>query len=346
MHFQPVWFDSFGAKSSCVKIETPDVSIVIDPGAAIMQPSFPASLVQKLLWLEQGKRAVKNACKNTDIIVISHYHYDHYFPEDIDIYRNKLLLAKNPNEYINDSQRARAEAFYSKLFHEFGGIGLEEVVKKPKSRSFPHPLEGLPLVKERYFFGDKRKREILSSGLKWYDARCRNWCRVERIPEMEFESVRIRFPEGKTFRFGKTILRFTKPMFHGIEFSRVGWVFASVIEFGDEKLIHTSDLCGPVIEDYAEWIIKENPNVLVLDGPMTYMLGYLLSKENLQRSVNNLIKILKETETRTIIYDHHLLREKRFKENTINAWKTAKELGKNLLTAAEYVGKKPKVLEV
>ena len=190
------------------------------------------------------------------------------------------------------------------------------------------------------------RREILSSGLKRYDARCRNWCRVERIPEMEFESVRIRFPEGKTFRFGETILRFTKPMFHGVEFSRVGWVFASVIEFGDEKLIHTSDLCGPVIEDYAEWIIKENPDVLVLDGPMTYMLGYLLSKENLQRSVNNLIKILKETETRTIIYDHHLLREKKFKENTINAWKTAKELGKNLLTAAEYVGKKPKVLEV
>ena len=67
MHFQPVWFDSFGAKSSCVKIETPDVSIVIDPGVAIMQPSFPASLVQKLLWLEQGKRAVKISLKEVSL---------------------------------------------------------------------------------------------------------------------------------------------------------------------------------------------------------------------------------------------------------------------------------------
>ena len=39
-----------------------------------------------------------------------------------------------------------------------------------------------------------------------------------------------------------------------------------MIEYKEEKLIHTSDLNGPVIEDYAEWIIKEDPNILILDG--------------------------------------------------------------------------------
>ena len=28
-----VWFDSMGAKSSCLLIETPDVKILVDPGA-------------------------------------------------------------------------------------------------------------------------------------------------------------------------------------------------------------------------------------------------------------------------------------------------------------------------
>jgi len=63
--------------------------------------------------------------------------------------------------------------------------------------------------------------------------------------------VEVRFPEGRTFRFGSTRVSFTGPMFHGIEFSRVGWVFATVVEHGGEKLIHSSDLNGLMIEDYA-----------------------------------------------------------------------------------------------
>jgi predicted metallo-beta-lactamase superfamily hydrolase len=33
--------------------------------------------------------------------------------------------------------------------------------------------------------------------------------------------------------------------------------------------IYTSHLQGPGIEDYAQWIIKENPDILILDGPPT-----------------------------------------------------------------------------
>ena len=39
----PVWADSLGAKSFCTLIRTEDVSILVDPGVAIMHPSFPAS---------------------------------------------------------------------------------------------------------------------------------------------------------------------------------------------------------------------------------------------------------------------------------------------------------------
>ena len=165
----------------------------------------------------------------------------------------------------------------------------------------------------------------------------------EKIPELKINGMEAKFPEGKKFRIGETELRFTKPLFHGIEFSKVGWVFATIIEYKGEKLIHTSDINGPIIEDYAEWIIKEKPDILILDGPPTYMLGYMLNKINLNRAIENAIKIIDESEAKLIIYDHHLPRERKFREHTMKVWKFAKKKGVNLMTASEYMGKKPVV---
>ena len=150
----------------------------------------------------------------------------------------------------------------------------------------------------------------------------------------------IVFPEEKTFTFGKTKLRFTKPLFHGIEYAGVGWVFAIIIEYDGKKLLHTSDLCGPMIEDYADLIIKENPSILLLDGPTTYLFGYILNRINLNRTIENTIRIIKEIDADVIIYDHHLTREKRFREHTKKVWDTARKLNKKVMTAAEYIGER------
>ncbi len=345
IEFELVWFDSLGAKSSCTLVRTPDVSILIDPGVAIMQPSFPASLPRKLRWLSEGRRAVKKAGKLAEVIVISHYHYDHYFPEDMGFYEGKLVLAKNPNEYINDSQRKRAEEFYARICEHFGGTELRDVVEERRKREYPNPLDELRMAMGKDF-GDynERRDELLSLGMKWFERRVERWNRNPEIPELRFEGIEVRYAEGREFRFGKTRVRFTKPLFHGIEFSRVGWIFATVVEHEGKKLIHSSDMNGPVIEDYAEWIIKEKPDVLILDGPMTYMFGYLLNKTNLERAVENAKRIV-ESGVKLVIYDHHLPREPKFRENTRDVWELAKTLGKKLMTAAEYLGRKPKVLE-
>ncbi|KAA0003321.1 MAG: MBL fold metallo-hydrolase [Thermoplasmata archaeon] len=344
--FKPIWFDSLGAKSSCILVRTPDISILIDPGIAIMHPSFPTSQSKKIYWKEQGRREIKKASKNADIIIISHYHYDHYFPNDMNIYVNKILLTKNPNEYINDSQRNRAENFFSRICEYFGNIKLEDVWVYNKIKEYANPLDNLPIAKHKDF-GDynRRRKELLKQGMEWFNNKVSKWNENPRIPELKFDEVEIKYPEGKKFNFGNTRIRITNPLFHGIEFSRVGWIFATVIEYKNKKLIHSSDMNGPIIEDYAKWIIKENPDILILDGPMTYMLGYLLNKTNLNRAINNVVEILKETKTSLIIYDHHLPREARFKENTKEVWKIAKNFNKRLLTAAEFLGKTPKVLE-
>jgi len=345
LSFRPVWFDSLGAKSSCLLVETPDLNLLIDPGAAAMQPGFPASEVRKLYWLARARLAIRRAARRADVVVISHYHYDHFTDFDRGLYEGKLVLVKNPNEFINDSQRGRAESFFDSLCREFGGTRLEEVVRRREPRRYGNPLADLPRARDRDF-GDynRRRRELFRKGLEWFRARVRSWNSAGWIPELKFEDVEVRFPEGRTFRFGSTKVSFTGPMFHGIEFSRVGWVFATVVEHGGEKLIHSSDLNGPIIEDYADWIIRENPQVLIMDGPMTYMRGYLLTQTTLNRAVENAVRILEESDVRLMIYDHHLPREPRFRELTRAVWEAGERRRKRVLTAAELLGKRPAVL--
>ena len=343
--FKPVWFDSLGAKSSCTLIRTPDVRILIDPGVAIMHPGFPASQEKKVFWFEKGLAAIRSAAKKADIIVISHYHYDHFIDFEKEIYQGKIVLAKNPNIFINDSQRGRAEAFFKHLYEAFGAKKFEEVLEKPKSGEYEDPTRSLAICMKKDFKDySERRRVLLNQGRKWFFQRVKKWNRYRWIPELDLDKVKVRFPEGKEFSFGDTRLRFTSPLFHGIEFSRVGWVFSTIVEYGNMKLIHSSDLNGPIIEDYAEMIVREDPDILILDGPMTYMLGYTLNMINFRRTVENALKIVEETKAKIIIYDHHLPREPKFRERTIEVWEKAKKLGKKIYTAAEFLGKKPAVL--
>lgn len=338
--FEPVFFESFGAKSSCTLVSTPDVNILIDPGIAGLQPSFPAPLAKKIYWSKLGKRKIKQASKKADIVIVSHYHYDHYLPKDLDIYKDKLLLVKNPNEYINDSQRKRAEAFFSNLCQHFGKVKVENLWEKREAKEYSNPLTDIPIAMGKNFGSyAKRREELLELGKKWFLSRVKNWNKNPFIPELKFKNLKVEFPEGKKYKFGMTKLKFTQPIFHGLEFSRVGWVFSTVIEYGKEKLIHSSDMDGPVIEDYAEWIIKENPDVLIMDGPATYMLGYMIIKTNLKRAIENMCRIVEEIDSELIIYDHHLLRDVNYKKRTKKVWEVAKKEKKKVITAAEYLGK-------
>jgi len=340
IEFKPVWFDSFGAKSSCLWVKTPDVKLIIDPGIAAMQPSFPASLEEKLEWRNEGEKRIKKFCEKASLTVITHYHYDHYLPEEMEIYKNKLVLAKNPNEYINDSQRKRAEYFYSKICEELGKTKLKLEIKEKKE--YPNPLDSIPLAANKDFGNyNQRRKQLLELGLKWFKNRVKNWNSYGKIPEFKFRNIKIRWSDSKCFRFGETEIKFTQPLFHGIEFSRVGWVVGLVIKHSGEKLFYTSDLNGIYIEDYARLVIKENPDVLILDGPPTYM-KFMLTKTNLNRCIQNTCSIIRHAKNlKLMLYDHHLLREKEYREKTLHVWEEGKNRGIQVLTAAEYLGKTP-----
>lgn len=347
LSFEPIWADSLGAKSSCMLVQTPDISVLIDPGVAIMQPSFPASLTKKFYWKAQAMRAIKRASKKAEVVVISHYHYDHFTDFDRKLYEGKLLLTKNPNEYINDSQRKRAEHFFGNICKYFGSVELEKLLQERERKKYGNPLDEIPRASKKDF-GDynSRRKELLKKGQKWFQNRVKKWRSSKLIPELKFEDIEVRFAEGREFKFGRTRLRFTRPLFHGIEFSRLGWVFSTVVQRGRQKLLHSSDLDGPVIEDHADWIIRENPNVLIIDGPATYLIPYMMNMINLRRTVENLYRIIKKTnKTRLILLDHHLPRDRKYKERLEKVYVTAKKEKKKVITVAEYLGKVPEILK-
>jgi predicted metallo-beta-lactamase superfamily hydrolase len=340
LEFEPIWFDSMGAKSMCTRVSTPDISLVIDPGVSEMQPSFPASEKMKTKWLKTAEDKIRKRCRNADIIVISHYHYDHYFYDDFELYNKKTVLIKNPNKYINLTQRNRAVTFFENL-EKYYKIQNEEKKNFKNSKIIKNPLNELPIAINKDFGSyNKRRKEVLKKGNKRYDNLASKWETFKEINEFKSDNIETIFPESKTFIYGDTKLRFTSSLFHGIEFATVGWVFSTIVEYKHEKFFYSSDLSGPMIEDYAEMIIKENPSILILDGPTTYLFGYILNRINLERTINNTQNIIKKINPDVFIYDHHLTREARFRERTKNIWKTSRNLKKKIETAAEFLGTK------
>ena len=346
-----LWFDSLGAKSSSILVRTPDMAVLIDPGAAAMQPSYPLPAQEKAELKAKALEVISKASRKADAIIITHYHHDHYMRFDQGpfakaVYEGKLIWAKDPNRYINKSQWKRARDFYGRMCEEMGHFRLEEVLRPPSQTDFSDPVEKLRLALNKDFGDYQAKREeLLLKGRSWFQKLAKGlWARRPWIPDLELGRTRVEFVDGQEREVGHTALRFVGPFFHGVEYDRVGWVFSLVVERDGAKLLYSSDLQGPVIEDYAEWIISEDPDLLILDGPPTYLLGYMFNRTNLSRAVENICRIIRAVRADPIILDHHLLRDVRYAQRIRRVYAVARETGKAVLTAAELMGEEPMIL--
>lgn len=127
----PLAAESFGVRSMCTLVETPDVSMLLDAGISLCPYRFslPPHPIEFQTISKLRKKIADTADKAT-IVTISHYHFDHHTPSFEDwvvnwteanetarqIYQGKTVLMKNPKEKINASQRQRAW-----LFQKTGG---------------------------------------------------------------------------------------------------------------------------------------------------------------------------------------------------------------------------------
>ncbi len=264
--------DSMGVRSMATWVETKDLKIAIDPSAALGPSRYgldPHPL--ELAELDKRKGIIRKYAEKADVITISHYHYDHYDPEET-FYKHKLVLVKDWKNKINHSQKSRANYFIPKL-----------------------------------------------------------------------ENVEI--ADGKEFKFGKTLLEFSPPFYHGPENSKLGWVVSLLVKEGKTKFLHTSDVQGPLVDETTEWIIEKDPDTIFLCGCLTYFLGWRYPRKLLDIANQNVIRILEETRVKTLIVDHHLVRDKHFREKIKPVYEKAQELGKKVVTGAEFSGEMERFLE-
>jgi len=272
---EPIAFDSMGTRSMATLVRTGDLTVLIDPGVSLAPiryglPPHPIEVER----MEEHHDAIVRAAREADVLVVTHYHYDHHMPDEPEIFEGKIALIKHPREKINMSQRRRAAYF----------LGV---------------LEGFP-------------RQIEEA-------------------------------DGREFRFGQTRIRFSQPVYHGTN-PRLGYVIEVCIEHGGDKFVFTSDVEGPSLEDQVGFILEEKPDLVFLDGPMTYMLGYRYSAKSLQASVENMIKML-EAGVQTLIVDHHFLRDLAYRERIGPVYEAARDHGARVITAAEFAGKPIEMLE-
>lgn len=115
MDIKFIAFESLGVRSQATFIQTKDVNIFIDPSAALAPRRFglPPHILEVKKLLEIFDK-IEDFLRDSDIIIFTHYHYDHHDPGrflDPELYKNKIVLLKDPQNHINISQRVRASRF-------------------------------------------------------------------------------------------------------------------------------------------------------------------------------------------------------------------------------------------
>jgi predicted metallo-beta-lactamase superfamily hydrolase len=154
---------------------------------------------------------------------------------------------------------------------------------------------------------------------------------------------KLEVADGKTFLLGKTTIRFSEPVFHGPENSFLGWVLMTTIEYQGEKFMFAPDIQGPISARTLEIILQEKPNMILLGGPPTYLVGFKVDEKQVQIGLTNLREIVKHVET--TILEHHVLRDENWNEKATDVFYEAFESRHTVLTAAQFLGKPNGFLE-
>ena len=150
----------------------------------------------------------------------------------------------------------------------------------------------------------------------------------------------ITYSDGNSFELGDTQINFSPALPHGSQGSKLGFIVATTILFKDKTVMHASDVQGPIYDETKNYILNENPDTLILSGPPIYLLGFALSKMDIESARSNLIDLCREIPL--VVMDHHLLRGLHcfdFIESV------RRETGNKLLVASELISEKPKLLE-
>lgn len=269
LKIQPLAFDSFGVKGICTLIRTPDISIVIDPGVSPQSDQFPLPQEIREQLLNHYEAAVTAACNDAQIIIISHYHLDHFLDRRSPaLYADKIILAKLVDD-LPEKQKETAQRFFKMI-------------------------NGLP-------------REII-----WADSR--------------------------RFKFKKTEIGFSPPLWHGKVEAEPGKVIMTEITRGRERIIVSSDVAGPIDDQTTNLIASIQPQVAIIDGYPTFLEPNPNTDLRFIISLINITYLLMLPSLKILILDHHHARDYRYPALFKPIYRLAEKIKKRFGTAAEILG--------
>lgn len=238
----PVAYDSLGVRSMATLVETDDLTVFIDPAASLAPKRFGLPPhEEELRRLDELRKKITLRAKEADVIIITHYHYDHHDPRgavDLGIYDGKVVIIKDPKSNINVSQKIRSSRFLKVL-------------------------------------GERPKKIVVG--------------------------------DNKEFRFSNTKIVLSPPVMHGHD-ARLGYVIMVYIEHGGESVLFTSDVEGFLDEKSVRFASSLRPDIVLADGPPTYLAGYKVPADIVQRSLENTSRALCVSEP-VLALDHHLIRD-------------------------------------
>ncbi len=268
--------DSFGVKGMCVRIETPDLTVTVDPGVSPQTAEFPLPEERRKELQAKYTQAVIESCIHSQAIVISHYHLDHFLSQrEPRVYTDKIIFAKDIAD-LPQKQQETAQRFF-------------------------RAIDGLP-------------KEII-----WAD--------------------------GRRFKFKRTEIGFSPPLWHGRLAAEPGKVIMTDVKRGKERVLVSSDIAGPVDETTTDRICQINPREAAIDGYPSSLSDSPATDLELLKSIINISRILHLPGLKTLVLDHHLARDYRYPALWQIVYRKAAELKKRFGTAAELKGEKSLVLE-
>ncbi len=108
--------ESLGVRSMAVEVEVCGTRILIDPGAALGPKRYglPPDEVE-LARLSELRALIRERLRLAGIVIITHYHFDHYTPDWAEDLRGKRVFLKDPARNINRNQARRAGEFLERL---------------------------------------------------------------------------------------------------------------------------------------------------------------------------------------------------------------------------------------
>jgi len=148
----------------------------------------------------------------------------------------------------------------------------------------------------------------------------------------------IEWGDSRDFEMEDLYIRFSPPVWHGDVGSRVGKVLMVYFESGNDSFLYGSDAQGLADPNALEWSIEVNPRLAVIDGYPTLFVGWRTSKKAFEKSKKNLKEFIESTDVETIVMDHHIVRDLRYKEKISDLISFSEDLGKKLITMAEFLG--------